>query len=140
MYIYVRLTTGPVPPIRPIPTTGPILTTGLNSVSFLTNGLIFSTTRPTFKRHFHKWAYRNVLRYVSPRHCDEELIEILVYMYIVPGMSYHLNAIYAFIPVCMGGRVNIFHGLHYKIATDFIFNLKNKNTLIFFFKERHENP
>ena len=57
---YVRLTTGPVPPNRPIPTNGPILTTGPIVSSFPTNGPIFPTTRPTFKRHFHKWAERNV--------------------------------------------------------------------------------
>ena len=38
----------------------------------------------------------------------------------------------AFIPVRIGGRVNIFHGLNYKIVTDFSFNLKyKKNTLYF---------
>ena len=58
--IYVKLTTGPVPPNRPIPTNGPILLTGPIVSSFPTNGPIFTTTRPTFKRHFHKWAERNV--------------------------------------------------------------------------------
>ena len=80
--IYVRLRTEPVPPNRPIPTNGPILTTGPIVSSFPTNGLIFSTTRPTFKRHLHKWAERNVKRYVFPRQYDEELIEILVNMYL----------------------------------------------------------
>ena len=59
-FIYVRLTTGPVPSNRPIPTNGPILTTVPIVSSFPTNGPIFPTTRPTFKRHFHKWAERNV--------------------------------------------------------------------------------
>ena len=56
---YLRLTTGPVPPNRPIPTNGPILTTGPIVSTFPTNGPIFPTTMPTFKRHFHKWAERN---------------------------------------------------------------------------------
>ena len=60
MGIFVRLTTGPVPPNRPIPTNGPILATGSIVSAFPTNGPIFPTTRPTFKRHFHKWAERNV--------------------------------------------------------------------------------
>ena len=60
IYIYVRLTTGPVPPNRPIPTTGPISTTEPISYSIPTNGPVFPTTGPTFKRHFYKWANRNV--------------------------------------------------------------------------------
>ena len=59
-YICVKFTTGPVPPNRPIPINGPILTTGLIVSSFPTNEPIFPTTRPTFKRDFHKWAERNV--------------------------------------------------------------------------------
>ena len=81
-HIYVRLTTGSVPPNRPVPTNGPILTTGPIVSSFPKNGPIFPTTRPTFKRHFHKWAELDVKRYVFPRQCDEELIEILVNMYL----------------------------------------------------------
>ena len=67
VFIYVRLTTGPVPPIRPIPTTGPIPTNGPISESNPTNGPIFPTTGPTFKRHVHKWADHNVKRDVFPR-------------------------------------------------------------------------
>ena len=70
--IYVRLTTGPVPPNSPIPTNGPILTTGPIVSSLPTNGPIFPTSRPTFERHFHKWANAMPKRYVFPRQCDEE--------------------------------------------------------------------
>ena len=73
--IYVRLTTGPVPTNRPIPTSRPIPTNGPISKSNPTNGPIFPTTRPTFissRRHFHKWADRNVMRDVSSRQCDED--------------------------------------------------------------------
>ena len=35
-------------------------------------GQFFSTTGPTFKRHVHKWADRNVKRDVSPRQCDDD--------------------------------------------------------------------
>ena len=46
LHLYVRLTTGPVPLNRRIPTTGSI------AYSIHINGPVFPTTGPTFKRHF----------------------------------------------------------------------------------------
>ena len=54
LHLYVRLTTGPVPLNRPIPTTGSI------SYSIPINRPVFPTTGPTFKRHFYKWDDRYV--------------------------------------------------------------------------------
>ena len=56
LYIYVELTTGPVPQIGRFPQMGRFPQLGQILYTLPTNGPIFPTTGPIILCHFHKWA------------------------------------------------------------------------------------